>query len=401
MELTAKQKQKRLLMMIFGTFAVFFTGYIHIWSVYQPYVMAEAGWSQTEASLCFYISLCTFVFGNIFGGRLMETRGSKIVIIIGGGLFTAGVVLSAFMIIPSPIPMYLTYGVMQGFGQGMVYTTVVATAQKWFPHRTGFASGIVVSANGLCGFFLTPISQTLLAMGGAKLALLVIGILIGISWILCAIFFTAPVGFEGKSAPKEIEEQRQYTSKEMMKTPVFYLIIITMLCGLMPYFLLSPVSQTYQVGIGIPSSLAVSAVMLGSVANAGARLIIPSLADKIGRIGCIIAIAIISVIAMAVLSVAGSYVVTAMIVVVYGCYGGMMGSFPSFTSSIFGIKNSGENYGYVMSSIVIVTLTAPIISASITGMGYEMNTVFAIAAIFAALSLITLIFLKKSIAKMK
>ena len=32
----------------------------------------------------------------------------------------------------------------------------------------------------------------------------------------------------------------------------------------------------------------------------------------------------------------------------YGCYGGIMGSFPSFTSSLFGIEHTGENYGFVM-----------------------------------------------------
>ena len=31
---------------------------------------------------------------------------------------------------------------MQGFGQGMIYTVILATVQRWFPNRTGFASGI-------------------------------------------------------------------------------------------------------------------------------------------------------------------------------------------------------------------------------------------------------------------
>ena len=35
-----------------------------------------------------------------------------------------------------------------------------------------------------------------------------------------------------------------------------------------------------------------------------------------------------------------------------GCYGGIMGSFPSLTSSIFGMKHTGENYGFVMFGIV-------------------------------------------------
>ena len=67
MELTTTQKRQRLLTMIFGAVAIFFTGYPHVWSIYQPYVMEQAGWSQTAASMCFYLALSTFVFGNIIG----------------------------------------------------------------------------------------------------------------------------------------------------------------------------------------------------------------------------------------------------------------------------------------------------------------------------------------------
>ena len=140
--------------MIFGAFAIFFTGYPHVWSIYQPYVMEQAGWSQGQASMCFYLALSTFVFGNIVGGRMQNRFKEKTIVWIGGGIFAAGILASAFLIVPTPLPMYLSYGVMQGFGQGMIYTVILATVQRWFPDRTGFASGVVVTANGLCGFFL-------------------------------------------------------------------------------------------------------------------------------------------------------------------------------------------------------------------------------------------------------
>lgn len=72
MEITKTQRKQRICTMIFGAFAIFFTGYPHIWSVYQPYVMKLAGWSQAEASFCFYLALATFVFGNIVGGRIFR-----------------------------------------------------------------------------------------------------------------------------------------------------------------------------------------------------------------------------------------------------------------------------------------------------------------------------------------
>lgn len=408
MHLSKTQKSHRLLMMIFGAFAIFFTGYPHVWSVYQPYVMEQAGWSQSQASLCFYLALAAFVFGNIVGGRMQDKKNPRLVVFIGGAVFTAGIILSSFLIIPSPIPMYVTYGVMQGFGQGMIYTTIISTAQKWFPGRTGFASGIVVTANGLCGFFLAPISRILLEKTGASGTLLAIGIVIGISWILSSIFFYVPddnwrMDMERKltkqSGDSRAHAVKEYTSGEMMKTKRFYYLLATMLFGLISYFLVSPVSQTYQISMGIPASVAVSAVMIGSVVNASTRLILPTIADKAGRIVCIKIVIVVSIVAMAVLSFTGSYSITAAIIVMYGCYGGIMGSFPSFTSSIFGMEHSGENYGYVMFGIVIATFGAPALTSLLTGKGMGMQMVFAAGAVFAAVALICLILLEKDIKK--
>ena len=101
MELTTTQKRQRLLTMIFGAIPIFFTGYPHVWSIYQPYVMEQAGWSQTAASMCFYLALSTFVFGNIIGGRLQDKYNPKIVVWIGGGIFAIGILASAFLIVAS------------------------------------------------------------------------------------------------------------------------------------------------------------------------------------------------------------------------------------------------------------------------------------------------------------
>lgn len=410
MNLTNTMKKQRRLMMIFGAFAIFFTGYPHIWSIYQPYVTEQTGWTQGQASMCFYLALASFVFGNIIGGRIQDKQNPRLAVFIGGGIFAMGILLSAFLMIPSPLPIYLTYGVMQGFGQGMIYTTIISTAQKWFPGRTGFASGIVVTANGLCGFFLAPLSRQLLEFGGPKLTFFIIGIVIGISWILCSIFFYMPdpewrrraeaEAAREKEPGENFIEQRQYTSAEMMRTKSFYLLLATMLFGLISYFMMSPVSQTYQIEAGIPASAAVGAVMFGSVMNAGTRLVLPTLSDKVGRIICIKGVLAVSVAAMLMLSVSRSYMTTAAIIMMYGCYGGIMGSFPSFTSSIFGIEHSGENYGFVMFGIVIATFGAPAIANLVTSKGFGMQTVFAIGTVFSVIAFLCMQMLNRERKKM-
>lgn len=409
MHLNSSQKRQRVLMMVFGAFAIFFTGYPHIWSVYQPYIRELTGWTEGQTSMCFYLSMLTFVFGNIFGGRIQDKYNPKIAIAAGGGIFAAGILLSAFLIIPSPLPMYFTYGVMQGFGQGMMYTTILSTAQKWFPGKLGFASGVVVTANGLCGFFLAPVSRVILADGGPKTAFLVIGCVIALSWVFGCIFIKNPrqAGVKEADSPgwavdgtPALPEQKQYTSKEMIRTRKFYYLVGTMLFGLISYFMISPVAQGIQTERGIAVSIAVAAVMFGSVMNASARLFLPSIADKIGRVKCVKGVLVASVMAMVMLVVSKSMftsITTVAVVMMYGCYGGIMGSFPSLTSSIFGLSHSGENYGFVMSGIVIATLLAPFVANLITANGFDTNMGFVVGIICAALSVVFILLLEREL----
>lgn len=395
------RKMKKLLTMIFGAFAIFFTGYPHVWSIYQPYVMKVAGWSQSQTSMCFYLALSSFVFGNILGGRLQDKKNPKSVIVIGGGIFTVGIIISSFSIIESPVFMYLTYGIMQGFGQGMIYTTIVSTAQKWFPDKTGFASGIVVTANGLCGFFLAPLSRSLLDWRGPKVTLFLVGLVIGISWILCSIFFFVPESDEIEKEKQKYSNQKEYTASEMIRTRAFYYLLVVMMLGLFSYFMVSPISQSYQRSLGIPTNIAVGAVMMGSIANAVARLVLPTAADKIGRIVCIQGVLGVCTIAMGIMSFSDSYAVAAAIIIIYACYGGIMGSFPSFTSSIFGMKHSGENYGYVMFGIVIATISAPVLTTVLEHAGIAIKTVFIIGAVFSASAFGCLFLLRREINKIR
>lgn len=386
-------------MLIFGAFAIFFTGYPHIWSIYQPYVMERTGWTGGQASMCFYLALLIFVFGNIVGGRMLDHFSPRMVIFIGGGIFAAGILLSAFMLFPSPVPMYVTYGIMQGFGQGMVYTSVVSVALKWFPGRTGFASGVVVTANGLCGFFLTPLSRMILERGGVEDAFLMIGGIAAISWILASLFVGNPPETENgaHTLPETGSVADGYTSEEMMCTKRFYLLLLTMMFGLMSYFFLSPISQTIQMERGIAPAVAAGAVMLGSVVNAGVRLLLPALADKVGRIVCVEGVLTVCAAAMLVLLFSHSYLTMAAIVVMYGCYGGIMGSFPSLTGAIFGLEHVGENYGYVMIGMVIAALGAPAITNYVLGAGGSQEVVFLIGAVFAAVALACIFMLSKEL----
>ena len=440
--LTPADKRRRLLMMISGSFLILFTGFTHVWSLFQPYILTRTGWSETEASMSFYMVLAFFVLGNIVGGRIQDKGHPRAVLVTGGAIMAGGVLLSALACsIPSVWLMYLSYGFMQGTGQGMIYAVILPTAQKWFPDRLGFASGIIVASNGLCGLILSPVCSILLPAAGVAGAFLIIGSVIALAWIMNILFYCGPSreltayrqaarmqdstkpGRTGQAGKKNAKKEqgikvqdsdrhhdqqlnksaerqtaalpRQYTTGEMLRTGRFYLLLFTMMFGLITYFMLSPVTQTYQAGIGISSAIAVSAVMFGSILNSAIRLILPAASDRFGRSNCIKAVLIAGTIALFLLSRFENYAVTLAIIIMYGCFGGIMGSFPAFTSSIFGLEHAGENYGCVMLGIVAASFGAPAVTAAITSAGGGMKTVFFISMLLEIAGLLCLIILER------
>ena len=390
--------KKRNGMMAAGAFTILFTGFPHVWSIYQPYVLSETGWSESMVSICFYLPTLFFVFGNIFGGRIYDKGYGRLTLGVGGGIFAGGIILSALTLGIHPMITYMTLGVMQGIGQGMIYAVILATAQKWFPHKTGFASGVVITANGLCGFILSPISKVLLETGGARSALISVGLMVFLSAVCAVCFVRQPEEQQSETKePSVFLEGKQYTSSQMVRTKKFYYLVITMMCGLMPYYLVSPISQTIQIDRGILQAVAVGSVMAGSILNAGIRLILPTLADKAGRIPCIQGVLFVAMLAMIFLLSGNNILITAAIVLAYGCFGGIMGSFPSLSSEIFGLQYAGQNYGIVMSGIVIVTITSPIISNMIISHGLPESVRFITGFCFAVIAMIFSMLLKKEI----
>ncbi len=390
--------KKRNGMMAAGAFAILFTGFPHVWSIYQPYVLSETGWSESMVSICFCLPTLFFVFGNIFGGRIYDKGYGRLTLGVGGGIFAGGIILSALTLGIHPMITYMTLGVMQGIGQGMIYAVILATAQKWFPHKTGFASGVVITANGLCGFILSPISKVLLETGGARSALISVGLMVFLSAVCAVCFVRQPEEQQSETKePSIFLEGKQYTSSQMVRTKKFYCLVIIMMCGLMPYYLVSPISQTIQIDRGILQAVAVGSVMAGSILNAGIRLILPTLADKAGRIPCIQGVLFVAMLAMIFLLSGNNRLITAAIVLAYGCFGGIMGSFPSLSSEIFGLQYAGQNYGIVMSGIVIVTIISPIISNMIISHGLPESVRFITGFCFAVIAMIFSMLLKKEI----
>ena len=161
--------KKRFIPVISSIFIQLCLGIAYIWSVFQTGI-AESIFQgdHAAAGLTFSLLLAMLTIGSVIGGKLAEKISTRAVVLIGGILLSSGFLLASFVSSRSPWTLWLTYGVMGGIGMGFTYSTTIACAQKWFPHKKGLVTGLIVSALGFGGVVFTPIVEWLIQRFGGQ-----------------------------------------------------------------------------------------------------------------------------------------------------------------------------------------------------------------------------------------
>ena len=103
--------------------------------------------------------------GPIVGG-LVNKFGCRPVCIGGSIVSCIGLVLSVFS--PNVPVLMLTYGVIGGFGLGLIYLPAVVAVGYYFEKRRALATGISVCGSGVGTFLFAPLATKLLKEYGWK-----------------------------------------------------------------------------------------------------------------------------------------------------------------------------------------------------------------------------------------
>ncbi len=153
--------------------------------------------------------------------------------------------------------LYFTYGVLGGFGTGIIYVGIIGLMVRWFPDRRGLATGLAAAGYGFGAFFTSfPIDSMIKSYGYAQ-TFVVWGVIQGIIGILAAQGLrTPPEDYQapniGAGAAVAVQQaHRSYSPREMLKSPVFYLLFLMMsmmsTSGLMVVFNVGPFAKDFGV----------------------------------------------------------------------------------------------------------------------------------------------------------
>ena len=357
-----KKIKNRYIILIIASLVNFVHGNPYIWTVFQPYVRKEYNLSLAASSQPFTIIIGIFAIGNMIGGFLQHKIGAKKTILAGSFVMCVGFLLAAIAPYDMPWMISLGYGALGGLGSGCAFSLLVAVPQAWFPDKRGLVTGITIGVVGVSGVIMNPFCDYMLAAKGYHFSMLVVTIIYA---ILClGAFFIEEAqqeDVEEISGDKvaEVVEQKQYTTKEMMRTKQFYIISIVMALVIPAYVLVNPLMKSLGMERGLTNAQALLGVTIASFANILGRFLAPWISDKIN---CKRVIQVMYVIAMAAvlgLTVATGPLFIVLISAVCLVYGGVVSVFPVLTAENFGMKYQGMNYGAVMLGYGFVSILCP------------------------------------------
>src|SRR5215470_10293100 len=123
-------------------------GTVYAWSYFQPLLVEQFRWTNTETSWAFSLTICCLGLSAAWGGINLARIGPRKLAVAGGLLFAAGYALAA--------------GAVAGIGIGLGYVTPMSTVTKWFPDKKGLMTGIVAMGFGLGAFVLSVVLAPIL-----------------------------------------------------------------------------------------------------------------------------------------------------------------------------------------------------------------------------------------------
>lgn len=415
-------------------------GTVYSWSLFTQPLIAGFRWSNTTTTWAFAFAIFFLGIGAIIGGRWQDRAGPRPVIVTGAILWGLGNILAGLGTARfGAWWIYLSYGLVGGFGLGLGYVTPVAAVTKWFPDKRGLAGGMVVMGFGLGTFFYNNIVKSVPAFQAATTQARVVvdsgfrddtirmqpehvstimrtfvvsGVVFAVIGGLCASYVTNPPAAggaaaapspapvpagEASSAPPGAAPTLAYaapsaapagffTPMEAARTPQFYslwlMLFLNVTAGILVISNAVPIiaeltGESPDTAAGVYGFLALF--------NALGRFFWGAVSDRIGRnLAYVLIYAIQAVIFFVLGHVHSLPAVATLFAVVLLCYGGGFGTMPSFTADYFGTRFMGLIYGWILLAWGLAGVVGPIFAAQVK----DVTGTFGKALPFVALMLL-------------
>src|SRR5258705_13076719 len=113
-------KTNRWAIAVAGVFLQIALGAVYAWSVFRVPLARQFGWSISEVTLTFTISIFVLGLASFFGGLWLNRKGPRVVALVGGLLYGGGAFFASFSF-PKLWWVFLSYCPYLGNGVGISF----------------------------------------------------------------------------------------------------------------------------------------------------------------------------------------------------------------------------------------------------------------------------------------
>jgi MFS transporter, OFA family, oxalate/formate antiporter len=357
----------RWVIAIAGVFLQIALGAVYAWSVFRIPLSKQFGWSISQVTLTFTISIFMLGFASFVGGLWMNRVGPRTVALTAGVFYSVGVFLTSFSA-NKLWWLYLSYGFIGGIGLGLGYIVPVATLVKWFPDRRGLITGIAVGGFGAGALITAPVASRLIQTVGVLPTFAYLGVGYFVITIIASLFMQNPpegwqlTGWTPSAKQTAQRATHDYVLSEALKTWQWWALwLILLLNTSAGIAVISQEGPLFQELTKVSAVVAGGMVGIASLGNGVGRVFWAWLSDLITRRVTFAVMFILQVFLFWFLpSIALPALMTTVTFIILMCYGGGFGTMPAFTADYFGPKNVGPIYGLMLTAWSFASVIGPL-----------------------------------------
>jgi MFS family permease len=314
----------------------------------QP--MSETmGWSHAGISGAATLDFLAMALAAFFWGAMSDRFGTRIVVLSGSILLGIGLITASQA--QSLWQFQLSFGVVVGIAAGSFYAPMMAIASAWIEKQRSLAVALVSAGMGVAPVTIAPTASWLISTYDWRTAMLAIGIGAAALLIPASLLVRpAPQESGGGATATHTTEARQteWTAAQALRTPQFVTLALAHFACCAAHS--GPIFHmvSYAMVCGIAPLTAVTVYSLAGLSGLGGRLLLGTMADRIGAKPVLVGGLLVQALSIATyLAVARLGEFYALSVVFGIAYGGVMPLYAVLVREFFGARIMGTVFGAV------------------------------------------------------
>jgi len=373
----------------------------YAWTLFVEPIRTARGWTQSEVQGAFALFILLQTFVQPLDGWLMDRIGPRVLITAAGILCGLGWGTMGYA--TTLTQLHVLYA-LAGIGAAFVYSGCIGSALKWYPHRRGFAAGVIAAGFGSgSAVFNIVIEKYLLPNYGHQGAFLWSGVVQGAIITLVAQVLRHPDASYAAPLPAattvNVTSRRNpeiFNTREMLCKSHFYVLYVMFVTVATGGLYLTANQKDIATAWGF-STVVGTIVVLGPIANGTSRIFWGWFSDKAGRENTMVIAFLLQAVCLLAVPMLGrqsATLFTIALVLTFFTWGEVYSLFPSTLGDYFGSKYATSNYAFLYTAKGVAAYLGAYLGTRLVEQTRSWETVFYGSAVLALAAGLTAVVLR-------